>query len=135
MTLPGKLPQNLSNMHRAYIFIFNLQQELGQEQMEQRLQFKVKYMKIKFQVPLFCDLFSRQCVGEHSIFLGYETVAIAKQLRTFHKTFPPPSSWSPQSLDTALHPRRLESFVAILAYRKFHFAFKIVDSIVSMPMP
>jgi len=27
-------------MHRAYIFIFNLQQELGQEQMEQRQQFK-----------------------------------------------------------------------------------------------
>ena len=25
MTLPGKLTKNLSNMHRAYIFIFNLQ--------------------------------------------------------------------------------------------------------------
>ena len=87
MTLPGKFPKNLSNIHSAYTFIFNLQQKLGQEQMEQRLQSKVKYMKINFQVLLFCDLFSRRCVGEYSIFWGYEAVAIisyGRFTRQFH---------------------------------------------------
>ena len=62
-------------------------------------------------------------------------MAITKQLRTFHKTFPPPSSWSPQSLDRTSHPRKIESFVAILAYRMFHFAFKSVDRFVNIPTP
>lgn len=133
MTLPGNLCKNLSNMHRAYIFIFNLQQELGQEQMEGGLKFKVKCMKLKFQVPLFCEPFSRRSVAEYSSPLGYKAVAITKQLRTSRKTFLPPSSRPPQYLDTASHHRRLESPVPILAYRKFHFSFKCVGRFVNIP--